>query len=432
MEQTKVSYGEVWLVDGDSSVVVAPRRGGMVTSFNVAGREVFAMDDASFADETKNVRGGIPLLFPSPGRLTEDVWAGGPMKQHGFARNHAFDVTDRGLDKVSLRLRSSDAKEASYPYPFELIMTYSVSGRTLRIEADIANTGNEPMPMGFGLHPYFAVAQDQKSSVRVPTRTTRVFDNRAKMERAFTGLDLDGEEVDLHFLDHGTSEASLLSPDLVVSLRASPEFSHWVVWTLAGKDFVCLEPWTCPPDMLRTGNRLIAIPPGQSHKLWVEIRVSLAPTPGSPFLLLRKPFAVSEPLIVSSELIVPADELRWTAVRGSGPGGQNVNKVSSKVELRFDVARTAKLDDECKQRLVALAGHKMDKEGVLLVVCQETRDQKKNLEGARSRLAELLRAALIRPIKRRKTKISKGAIQRRLTVKKLVSEKKRARKIPEG
>ena len=141
---------------------------------------------------------------------------------------------------------------------------------------------------------------------------------------------------------------------------------------------------------------------------------------------------MSEPLVVSAELILPADELRWTAVRGSGPGGQNVNKVSSKVELRFDVARTAKLDDECKQRLVALAGHKMDKEGVLLVVCQETRDQKKNLEGARTRLAELLRAALIRPIKRRKTKISKGAIQRRLTVKKLVSEKKRARKISEG
>ena len=196
------------------------------------------------------------------------------MKQHGFARNHGFDVVDRAGDRVSLRLRSSDVHDASYAYAFELVMTYSVAGRTLRIEAEIKNQGAEPMPMGFGIHPYFAVEQAQKSSVRIPSRATRVFDNRAKIERAFTGLDLDGEEVDLHFLDHGTSEASLLSPDLVVALRASPEFSHWVVWTLRGKDFVCLEPWTCPPDMLRTGDRLIAVPPGQSHKLWIEIRVS--------------------------------------------------------------------------------------------------------------------------------------------------------------
>lgn len=274
MEQTRASYGEVWLVDGDSSVVVAPRRGGMVTSFNVAGREVFFMDDASFADETKNVRGGVPILFPSPGRLTDDVWAGGPLKQHGFARNHGFDVLDRGPEWLSLRLRGSDVNEASYAYPFELVVKYTVAGRTLRIDAEIKNHGDAAMPAGFGLHPYFLVDQASKSSVRIPTRATRVFDNRAKIERAFTGLDLDGEEVDLHFLDHGASEASLLSPDLVVALRASPEFSHWVVWTQGGKSFVCLEPWTCPPDMLRTGERLLAIPPGGSHRLWVEIRVS--------------------------------------------------------------------------------------------------------------------------------------------------------------
>lgn len=136
---------------------------------------------------------------------------------------------------------------------------------------------------------------------------------------------------------------------------------------------------------------------------------------------------MSEPLVITPELTLPADELRWKAVRGSGPGGQNVNKVSSKVELRFDVARTEHLDEDAKRRLCELAGHKMDKEGVLLVACQETRDQKKNLEAARARLAELVRAALIRPIKRRKTKISRGAIERRLAGKKLVAQKKRTR-----
>ena len=139
---------------------------------------------------------------------------------------------------------------------------------------------------------------------------------------------------------------------------------------------------------------------------------------------------MSEPLVVTPDLTLPADELRWTAVRGSGPGGQNVNKVSSKVELRFDVVRTARLDEDCKRRLMDLAGHKMDKEGVLLVVCQETRDQKKNLEAARARLADLVRAALVRPRKRRKTKVSKGAIERRLAGKKIVAAKKRTRSGP--
>jgi galactose mutarotase-like enzyme len=275
MEQTKVSNGEIWLMDGDSTAVVAPRRGGMVTLFNAAGKDVFYLDESTLEDDTKNVRGGIPLLFPSPGRLTEDVWAGGPLKQHGFARNHAFEVLDRAANRVALRLRASDAKELSYAYPFVLNVVYTLSDRNLRIDVSVENHGPQPMPMGFGLHPYFLVPQAQKANVRVPTRATRVFDNRAKQERAFTGLELDGEEVDMHLLDHGANEASLLSPDLVVAIKGSPEFAHWVVWTQSGKDYVCLEPWTCPADMLRTGDHLIAVPPGQSKHLWVEIRVSL-------------------------------------------------------------------------------------------------------------------------------------------------------------
>ena len=136
---------------------------------------------------------------------------------------------------------------------------------------------------------------------------------------------------------------------------------------------------------------------------------------------------MSSPLLITPSLVLPEGELRWTAVRAAGPGGQNVNKVSSKVELRFDVARTAHLDDAQKHRLSRLAGHRMNDEGVLLVVCQETRDQRKNLETARSRLADLVRAALVAPKKRRATKVSYAATQRRLAEKRVASDKKRAR-----
>ena len=139
---------------------------------------------------------------------------------------------------------------------------------------------------------------------------------------------------------------------------------------------------------------------------------------------------MADPLVVSPKVVLSADDLRWTAVRGSGPGGQNVNKVSSKVELRFDVVKSMALDSDTKERLVALAGHKMDKDGVLIIVCQESRDQRKNLETARERLKALVEAALIRPKKRRKVRVPQGVIERRLETKRLGAAKKRQRSGP--
>ena len=135
-------------------------------------------------------------------------------------------------------------------------------------------------------------------------------------------------------------------------------------------------------------------------------------------------------LEITPAIIIPDDELIERFVRASGPGGQNVNKVSSKVELRFDVVKSMALDSDTKERLVALAGHKMDKDGVLIIVCQESRDQRKNLETARERLKALVEAALIRPKKRRKVRVPQGVIERRLETKRLGAAKKRQRSGP--
>jgi ribosome-associated protein len=133
-------------------------------------------------------------------------------------------------------------------------------------------------------------------------------------------------------------------------------------------------------------------------------------------------------LSVSHTVTIPARELRWSASRSGGPGGQNVNKVSSKVDLRFDLEASEALTDTQKSRLRAAARNRLDEDGAIQIVVQDTRDQQKNLELARARLAELIRKSMVVPKARKKTRPSLGAKRRRLNDKKRVGDKKRDRR----
>jgi ribosome-associated protein len=135
----------------------------------------------------------------------------------------------------------------------------------------------------------------------------------------------------------------------------------------------------------------------------------------------------SQPLVIHEELILPAADLSWTAVRSSGPGGQNVNKVASKVELRFDLARTEALSEAVKARLRARAAGRLDAEGRLLVTSQLTRDRERNLEDARRKLRELVLAALAPPRPRRPTRPTASSKRRRLDEKRRRGARKRER-----
>lgn len=137
---------------------------------------------------------------------------------------------------------------------------------------------------------------------------------------------------------------------------------------------------------------------------------------------------MNEPLIINATVQVPPAELTWTAARSSGPGGQNVNKVASKVELRFDLPGTRVLDEMTKARLRTLAGARLDADGWVLIISQLTRDQSRNLEDARDKLRTLILRALERPTPRRPTRPSRAAKERRVADKRQRSSTKQLRR----
>ncbi|HZP77309.1 MAG TPA: alternative ribosome rescue aminoacyl-tRNA hydrolase ArfB [Pseudolabrys sp.] len=123
-------------------------------------------------------------------------------------------------------------------------------------------------------------------------------------------------------------------------------------------------------------------------------------------------------LRITDTLAIDESELSENFVRSSGPGGQNVNKVSSAVQLRFDARHSPSLPNDVAIRLMRLAGSRLTKDGVIVIIAQRHRSQDQNRQDARDRLVELIREAAIRPVARRPTKPTKAARQKRIEGKK--------------
>ncbi len=134
------------------------------------------------------------------------------------------------------------------------------------------------------------------------------------------------------------------------------------------------------------------------------------------------------PFLIADDLAIPDEELEWKFVRASGPGGQNVNKVSSAVQLRFLLPRNATLPAAVQQRLRRLAGQRLNDDGSILIVSRGERSQEQNRREALAKLEALIRAALVAPKVRHKTKPTRASKERRIDAKKKRGSTKRERR----
>jgi ribosome-associated protein len=133
------------------------------------------------------------------------------------------------------------------------------------------------------------------------------------------------------------------------------------------------------------------------------------------------------PLDISEQVAIPDEELEWKFIRSSGPGGQNVNKVASAVQLRFLLPRNTSISAPAKHRLRRMAGQRLVDDGTILISARDERSQVENRRAALERLADLVRAALIEPKIRKKTRPTRASKERRIESKKRRSSIKRER-----
>ena len=266
-------YSTVYLHDRttDSCVTVVPERGGIVTGIQVGDRQLLYLDRERFANPELSVRGGIPILFPICGNLPGNcyIWKGKEytLPQHGFARNLPWKHASSSVkDAASLTLSLTHTPDTLkvYPFQFDLQFTYRWVGTTLTIDQQFQNRSDEVMPMSIGFHPYFSVGDKGLLQFDVPTQN--YFDRANNVRADFLGTwDTALSEIDAAFapIERGQSLVAVVNDlDWGMTMTADPYFRYLVFWTVQGKPFYCLEPWSAPRDAINSGTDLLLLDSG--------------------------------------------------------------------------------------------------------------------------------------------------------------------------
>jgi galactose mutarotase-like enzyme len=269
-----------YIQTNQSRLEVVPERGGIITSWQVQNQEILYLDQERFANPQLSVRGGIPILFPICGNLPDNTYTLNDkqytLKQHGFARDLPWKSTQDQVtpEKASLTLilSSNEQTRAVYPFDFELAFTYQIQGNTLEIKQQYTNLSTEPMPFSTGFHPYFLTVDKNQLKFEIPSQEYQ--DQITKEIHSFNGdFDFKRDEIDVAFKQLSSQSATVTdhARKLKLTLEYDDTYSTLVFWTVKGKDYYCLEPWSGPRNAINTGEHLTVLEPQASHTATVRL-----------------------------------------------------------------------------------------------------------------------------------------------------------------
>lgn len=217
----------------------SPSRGGIITSLKFQGKEILYMDEETFCDPTKNVRGGIPILFPNAGPIEHPDFPG--LKQHGFARDMVWQAKTGNETGFFETLVSDESTRRVFPFDFLLSMRgYFWTDGALTIFHEVQNKEETiKMPISMGLHPYLYVPADQKSNVVFDFPGGEIVSKERDKWLNGTAVSIKNPStarrvvpLRIYFLDFGR----------VIIMTVSSQYQRIWVWSLPSKDFICIEP----------------------------------------------------------------------------------------------------------------------------------------------------------------------------------------------
>ena len=257
--------------DSGDALRIVPDRGGLITSWICNGREILYLDQARFKDPFKSVRGGIPVLFPICGDLTDNKFVLNNkeyfLKQHGFARDSSWQIHEiEDQSGVVMKLTETQSSLNFYPFKFTVEMEIRLKTNSLEILSKIVNNSKKLMPFSFGLHPYFSI-KDLKH-VRIDGLTKECI-NQKKMIKSETNFELKRLSNGIDLIAGPTKSTVLfdLIDQVSLEMKSEDPFDLSVVWTDPPRQMVCLEPWTSPRNSLINGDRTIVLKPGEMQAL---------------------------------------------------------------------------------------------------------------------------------------------------------------------
>lgn len=260
---------------------ILPEKGATVISLQKDGKEFLYCDLENLAS-TERPRCGIPFLFPIFGRLKDGKynWEGKEfsMEIHGFGHTSAWQVASHTEDTLRLVLEDSEASRSQYPFRFRVTLEFTVGEDGLTICQTYENKDNRPMPYNYGFHPYFLT--EALENVRVETTADTFFDFAVggnTFGHGSVGLTMPegAPETGAAFMGvHGPTILHDESEGKRLTMEFDESFHTHVLWTQAGKKFLCVEPVNGSANGFNTGVYL-TLQPGESRTAFVRLRPEL-------------------------------------------------------------------------------------------------------------------------------------------------------------